>query len=48
MKLQQNVRTGKESGKELAEKEMRAEAHTLQALGVDIFKPKLGFQRLLK
>ena len=46
--MQQNVRIGKESGKELAEKEMRVEAHTQQTLGVDIFKPTARLSEMIK
>lgn len=48
MTLQQNVRIGKESGKELAEKEMRVDAHTQQTLGVDIFKPPARLSEMIR
>ena len=46
--MQQNVRIGKESGKQLAEKDTGAEAHTLQTLGVDIFKPTARLSEMIK
>lgn len=45
MNLQQNARIGRGSRRELAEKEMKVEAHTLQTPGVDIFKPQPDSQR---
>ena len=38
-------RIGKESGKQLAEKEMRVEAHTLQIWGLTFSKQQPDFQR---